>query len=240
LTDAPYASGKIRFFFDFVSWAEYMKDIRFSIGTRIHGNVIPTYAGVPSLTLAYGSRLKELAEIHGLPHLEAKNIDPEVDVRDLCEQFDFHSPERVHGENYDRFVNFLDENDIQHLYRKSPADNVPYDALIAGKKEYSLTPITQLTNGPEVIRRLEKGMEIAQKKVIRQKSRLARVTGEVKQASWQLYKIENVVKSLPRVLVSQSTQIDDQVTPLHPRGTTGQSRTLSTGKVSTSTVGTSG
>src|SRR5699024_819733 len=127
--------------------------------------------------------------------LEAKNIDPEVDVRDLCEQFDFHSPERGRGENYDRFVNFLDENGIQHLYRKSPADNAPYDALIAGKKEYSLTPITQLTNGPEVIRRLEKGMEIAQKKVIAQKARLDHVTGEVKDARSKLSKIENVVKS---------------------------------------------
>lgn len=195
LTDKAYASGRIRFFFDFISWVEYMKNIRFSIGTRIHGNVIPTYAGVPSLTLAYGSRLKELAEIHGLPHLEAKKVDPEIDVRDLCEQFDFHTPERIHGENYDRFVNFLDENDIQHLYRKSPGENVPYDALIANKEEHSLTPITQLTDGPEVIRRLEKGMEIVQKKVISQKARLDRMTGEVKDARSKLSKIENIIKS---------------------------------------------
>lgn len=195
LTDTPYASGKIRFFFDFVSWVEYMKSVQFSIGTRIHGNIIPTFAGTPSLTLAYGSRLKELAEVHGLPHLDAKRVDPDINLRDLCERFDFHSPEKVHGENYDRFINFLDENDIEHLYRKDAGEAVPYDDLISRKNSYSLDPITQIADGPEIIRRLEEGMEIVQKKVVAQKTRLDRLTAEVKDARGKLAKIEGILKS---------------------------------------------
>ena len=127
LTDEAYLTGKLNFFLNFPKWAEYMESVDLSIGTRIHGNVIPTHAGTPSLTMMYGSRLRELAEYHHLPRISAKDVRPDMTLAELVDGVDFHEPERYHTANFEKYVNFLDANGIDHQYRLNDQKQEFYD-----------------------------------------------------------------------------------------------------------------
>ncbi|WP_210604470.1 polysaccharide pyruvyl transferase family protein [Brevibacterium oceani] len=195
LTDTPYATGRIKFFFDFISWVNYMAEQDFSIGTRIHGNIIPTYAGIPSLTLAYGSRLKELAEYHNLPHLDASAINPDADLSDLVSKFDFNSPKNVHESNFEHFTSFLDKNGLKHHYKDTERSHLPFDNATNGIKQQNLIPITAVTDPDQIQARVAEGFEILQHKIVSQKTRLDRLKNEVIERRAEMKSVQSIVKT---------------------------------------------
>jgi hypothetical protein len=183
LTDTVYQNGNIKFFLNAPKWIEYMEDIDLSIGTRIHGNVLPTHAGTPTLTMMYGSRLKELAEFHHLPRIEASKVDPEMSLEKLVENVDFHEPERYHTQNFENYMSFLADNGIEHQYRLND-DKVELEfdrQLKQVQLMDAVTPMTALTDPQEILQRVNDGYEISQAKVIAQKERMDRLTAEVKE-----------------------------------------------------------
>lgn len=181
LTHQPYASGNIRFFLNAPTWFKFMAEMDLSVGTRIHGNIIPTHEGTPSLTMMYGSRLTELAEFHGLPRVRAQDVDPDGSLESLVSDVDFHEPERVHPRNFENYLDFLDENQIQNLYRLNDSGvQLPFDRkLEVAKLEEPITPITSLNDPEEILRRVIDGYEVTQKKVIAQRDRIAKMRAQI-------------------------------------------------------------
>ena len=184
LTDEAYLTGKLNFFLNFPKWAEYMESVDLSIGTRIHGNVIPTHAGTPSLTMMYGSRLRELAEYHHLPRISAKDVRPDMTLAELVDGVDFHEPERYHTANFEKYVNFLDANGIDHQYRlNDQKQELAFDRQLHAAKTLfdPISPLSTVSDTSELLKRINDGYEITQQKVILQKDRLNRLTKETKE-----------------------------------------------------------
>lgn len=181
LTDSPFRTGRMSFFTNAPSWIEEMKEYDLSIGTRIHGNILPTHAGTPSLTLMYGSRLKELADYHHLPRKMADSIDPDISLEELVSDVDFHEPEKFHAENFARFVSFLDENEMTHSYRQAGTNaELPFDAALKQVEvQAPIGPVTALNDLDEIRSRLALGHDISREKVIAQKARLKRMKAEI-------------------------------------------------------------
>lgn len=182
LTDEPYRTGRIKFFLNAPMWLDFAAKVDLSIGTRIHGNIIPTHAGTPSLTLMYGSRLTELAEFHRLPRIAAEDVDPNVSLEELTSEVDFHEPEKYHGDNFSNFIEFLDRNGVPNLYKQNDAgEALPFDKLMASVDlDDAITPITSVEDRDELLKRVIDGYEISQQKVIAQKEQIDRLRAEVK------------------------------------------------------------
>lgn len=194
LRDYPFTSGKSSMYLTAPSWIAAMEDFDLSIGTRIHGNILPTHAGVPTVTLSFGSRLTELVEFHSLPHVDASSIDEKQDLRDVLERVDLQSPVSAHPANFDNFLEFLAENSIENQYDLPTGANVrEFDRL------YSLVtpmepvrPIVSCRSVDEVAERLALGQEIVAPRIIEQKLRMVRLANEVRQLRPKVRSIEEM------------------------------------------------
>ncbi|MBE7382504.1 MAG: polysaccharide pyruvyl transferase family protein [Leptolyngbya sp. SIO1E4] len=69
-----------RVFFDAGAWIEFLSSFDMSIGTRMHGNMLATQAGIPGICIYHDSRTQELCSVTAIPHisknkfLKARNI----------------------------------------------------------------------------------------------------------------------------------------------------------------------
>ena len=62
-----YLAAKLRVYFSVSQWMEDSSKYDFSIGLRLHGNMMAWQSAVPSLWLYHDSRTRELAEIMAVP-----------------------------------------------------------------------------------------------------------------------------------------------------------------------------
>ena len=131
ISDPLYSENKTRFFINVPSWLDFLKQADFSFGARLHGNIAATLAGTPSIMFVKDERMNELALYHGLSHVTAEQVYKAKDIFELIEKADFKSPERKQRENFDRYIDFLDKNGIDHIY-KSDRDRktAPFDEAI--------------------------------------------------------------------------------------------------------------
>ena len=156
MSDNVYLEGRVPFFLNAQTWIDFLKGVDLSFGARLHGNITATIAGTPSILLPKDARMRELAEYHQLTHVSADKLTNETRLEDLIESVDFHSPEKVQGVNFDKFISFLDRNGIDHIYKDSlNPETIPLDSHL---KNISLLPpifpITACSN-EELINRFE-------------------------------------------------------------------------------------
>ena len=102
-----YKKSQIKLYGDFQSWYNDIidKDINFSFGCRIHGNIVPILAGIPAFIDAFDSRVKELAEYFEIPndYLKSGFDDP---VK-LYERADFNNFNKNFASKYEHFNKFM-------------------------------------------------------------------------------------------------------------------------------------
>ena len=144
-TDHPlYVHDRMRFPLDPRTWTEYLKGFDFSFGTRIHGTIAAILAGTPALLLAHDSRTLELAQYHGIPHLQIKNVSPDIDALEMFEQADYsHFHARV-PEVFARFTAFLEKNGLPHVYEPGN-ENPEFDERLTAAK---LPPMVHTVTAP--------------------------------------------------------------------------------------------
>ena len=65
-----YIAAKLRVYFSVSQWMEDSAKYDFSIGLRLHGNMVAWQSAVPSLWLYHDSRTRELVEVMKLPHMD--------------------------------------------------------------------------------------------------------------------------------------------------------------------------
>lgn len=138
ITDRVYAEDRVRFFLSAPSWIDYLKTVDISVGGRMHGNIAAVLAGTPCILVPHDSRMKELTEYHCLPHIWANEVDEKTDLYDLVEKLDFQKVSREHKKNFEHYVDFLDKNGINHIFKdgKNPKE-APLDRKI---RETQLSP----------------------------------------------------------------------------------------------------
>lgn len=109
-TESPMTSrngdrGDPVMFFNLESWASAIRDIDFSIGTRVHGNILATQLGVPCLVVSHDIRLNELCAQQALPSVDVDEFK-EIEGRSaVAEHIRYEADrfERMRVENLSKF-----------------------------------------------------------------------------------------------------------------------------------------
>ncbi|WP_170125950.1 polysaccharide pyruvyl transferase family protein [Pelagimonas varians] len=66
--------SKVIYFSSIESWMDFARTCDLSYGMRIHGNMVPLQAGVPSVLISHDSRTSGLANIMGIPQVSAEDF----------------------------------------------------------------------------------------------------------------------------------------------------------------------
>ena len=119
------------------AWIHYMSQSPFSVGCRIHGNIAAVLAGTPALVFTIDTRTEELCRYHNIPFIPADRINGNTRLRDLYENTDFTTVVDGHDRRFRHFVDFLNANGLDHIYRDTMTpDDVPFDRALAALPEW--------------------------------------------------------------------------------------------------------
>lgn len=124
-----YKEDRVRFYINPVSWINEMKKVDFSIGGRLHGNIAAILGGAPAIFFLGDARTRELAEYLHLPSYSMHEFDWNTSLEELIERTDITSHLKVYGENFRRYIRFLDINSIKYEKFSSELDCIPDDGV---------------------------------------------------------------------------------------------------------------
>lgn len=156
MSHPAYMNNRVIFPLNVVTWLDFLRKADLSFGARLHGNIMATIAGTPSLMIPKDARMRELAEYHQLTHVMANEITDQTRLSDLIEKVDFQSPVKRQAQNFDHFVNFLNKNNLDHIYKENPhPTKVPFDEKL--KTVDPLPPVTPISglSLEEIVKRWE-------------------------------------------------------------------------------------
>ena len=143
-----YKNNRIKLYCDFLAWYNDLirLNINFSMGCRIHGNIVSVLAGIPSFIDLFDSRVKELAEYFELPgrYLESGFEDPYK----LYEECNYKKFNMNFADKYKNFSKFTDECGLRIEYIKE----VP--------KEYILPNIENQITIKDMVNKLNKQFKV--------------------------------------------------------------------------------
>lgn len=159
------------------AWHEYMKQKDFSFGSRIHGNIAAVLNGTPAFVFTTDTRTEELCRYHNIQHMPAEQVKEGWDIRDVYEKADFTSVHRGHAERFGHFVDFLNANGLEHIYKDdlNPQD-VPFDKALEtvpdwGRIQYEGVSLSRRLKGgfayKEIAKKVGQKAEKTLKKVIK-------------------------------------------------------------------------
>jgi hypothetical protein len=96
------------------NYDEFVKDIDFAIGYRVHG-ILPALAnGIPGAMVNYDSRSEELSRTHHIPLVSEEDMATKS-WRDIYTELDFVAFQKAFTQGYDRMKSFMDQNGIPSL-----------------------------------------------------------------------------------------------------------------------------
>ncbi|WP_350269472.1 polysaccharide pyruvyl transferase family protein [Brevibacterium sp. CBA3109] len=113
---SQFSEAKAQFQLDAPVWIQRMRDMSFSFGPRIHGNVAAILAGTPGLVLAHDGRTLELSRYHGVPTIDLTVEECPRTVAELYSRADYTEFNRGHSERFDRLSDFIHDNGFTHIY----------------------------------------------------------------------------------------------------------------------------
>jgi hypothetical protein len=121
--------SQISVFFDAEAWMTAVRPSRLSIGTRLHGNILPFQAGVPAIMVPHDGRTAELVETIGLPSVDHQQINDAASLPELMKsvEFDGAAFDRRRRALAGRYVDLLNASgvpvapDLVKLATPSPA-----------------------------------------------------------------------------------------------------------------------
>lgn len=116
-----FARQQTRVFFSVEEWSAFIRGFDFVLGSRFHGNLIALLQGVPAFVIAHDARTRELCELFHMPHLQVSEV-PRIDVRALYELADYSAMELQYNALVRNYIEFLDENSVQHKLEWQPFD----------------------------------------------------------------------------------------------------------------------
>lgn len=108
------AERRVQLIYDVPVWLEYFKEenISFSCGSRIHGNIAATLAGVPAKVIYRDARTRELAEFFELPN--SASYGESKSLYETYLETDYTKFNQNFGKKFDVFEQFLIRYGISH------------------------------------------------------------------------------------------------------------------------------
>lgn len=119
---------KVAFICDIVPWMDYLKSKSFSIGTRIHGNIVSLLAGTPGHVICHDSRTLEMSRYLEIPHTTYAQL-ANFDGTRVYEESDYTGLMKNHRARLAKYAAFLERNDLAHILYDKPA-LLDYDAKV--------------------------------------------------------------------------------------------------------------
>ena len=113
-------TDRVRFFVDPRTWIRDMNTVDLSIGGRFHGSVAAILGGAPAYVICTDSRMKELAEYHGIPHTTVKEMKLTGSLEEYMEGIDPRIPQSRQDACFGHFLDFLRKNEIPSIYDEDP------------------------------------------------------------------------------------------------------------------------
>lgn len=98
------------------SWQNILGAADLSFGTRLHGNIMGVLSGIQTVHIPFDARTDEVVRYHGLTHVRPQYLNRYKNIFDLVESLDFDAPKRVHKRNFEHWIDFLNKNNIRHIY----------------------------------------------------------------------------------------------------------------------------
>lgn len=195
-----FTSGTARFYLDAYRWIADMRNVDYSVGPRIHGNIASILAGTPATVIAHDSRTAELADYHGIPYKYASEISATTDMAELYAETDFSKLNSGQAERFGCVAGFLAENGLANIYDADQRDALEtYERRIA-RIEFpaAVEPVTARLAGDDVdrisrLRQKSVGLERQVKVLSEQLAEQQKSTTE---------KIGNLEKKLGSVIAS--------------------------------------
>lgn len=113
------AEDRIKMIPDMDRWYAFLKyhSFQYSIGTRIHGNIMSILCGIPSTVIAIDTRTKEMAEFFDIPYYDLttqkrKRAFRAEELFEFYRQADYGSFNRSFPKKFKRYEAFLQEKGI--------------------------------------------------------------------------------------------------------------------------------
>ncbi len=102
-----------RVYADTGEWLAALGPFDFVLGTRFHGCLSGLLAGVPCLTFVSDTRTREMCEWLSIPHVDVREVEA-IDVRGFYDALDVEPLVSAYPRCYRNYVDFLDENRLDH------------------------------------------------------------------------------------------------------------------------------
>ncbi len=101
-----YDQKRLRIYGDYLAWDEDIKRLKcnFSIGGRIHGNIVSLLAGIPAFIDGHDSRVMELADYFHIPY---QHMEKPIDLYEIYSNLDYDKFNKEFSSKYDKFVQFM-------------------------------------------------------------------------------------------------------------------------------------
>ena len=207
--DRMYVEDRMRFPLYVQAWLDFMKEMDFTFGSRLHGNIASILAGVPAFMVCKDFRMQELSEYHGLPWIAGDAVDENTDIFKLIENVDLHSPEKVQADNFDRFISFLDMNGLDHIYKDgNEPQRVPLDEQMSVRVHEPILHTLAGCSTEEVLDRLQKAFaeydKVNENKINGLKEKNRTLRSENKELSKKCTRLE---KNLDRKIVKYALKV---------------------------------
>lgn len=171
-----YKQGNVRFFINALEWFRFLKKVDYSIGTRLHGNIAATVSGTPNLTIAIDSRMKELAEFHGLPYVSEKEFLEIENLKEYISEIDYSNIGAIHKNNFNNFKDFLRKNNLKSIYDIKESNNLFLDKKIDYVKSSKIIKPISAVDFDVLVKRIEYSTNFRKNKF------------EVSKENWRIYK----------------------------------------------------
>ncbi|PWS22941.1 pyruvyl-transferase, partial [Enterococcus faecium] len=83
------------------------------------------------ISFVQDARMRELASYHALPHVTIDELEKTNNLQELLTKVDLKSAEKVQARNFDNYIDFLDTNGLNHIYKYDKnRKSAPMDELI--------------------------------------------------------------------------------------------------------------
>ena len=105
-------NDRVRYFFDTISWVNFLKRFDIFVGNRFHGSVAAILAGTPNIMFPFNARTREMTEYHHLTCLRPDEVREGTSIIDYLDQLDFDSYESNKRANLDHYIDFLNRNGL--------------------------------------------------------------------------------------------------------------------------------
>lgn len=116
-----FLQGRIQIFADMEDWKRYLEHggFTFSVGSRLHGNVMSVLSGIPACFYPVDSRTREIAEFFHFPTMTS--CKEYYDLDDLYEKTDYDHFNRTFGSLFDKYETFLQKCGlVKKINRNNP------------------------------------------------------------------------------------------------------------------------